>query len=216
MERSVDRLNLGCGHVCAPNWTNVDGSNRAWLVSQAPWLDGLLVGMRLLSPTEFQQGITYANLLRRFPWADQSVGAIYMGEILEHFTEKEGKHVLGECYRVLKPGGILRIRVPDHARFWKNYVDEYEQVRQRPRTNWSLEHTKWTSMYFRTICVDRPRPWMSMGHFHKWMYDDVSLTLLLESLNFQHVERKAFHESDIPHIDAVEVRDDLIVEARRP
>jgi predicted SAM-dependent methyltransferase len=184
-------------------------------VSRLSWLDRLLVGLRLLPPTDFQAGIVYVNLLRPFPWPDQSINAIYMGEILEHFTEDEGKRVLRECYRVLGPGGILRIRVPDHARFWKNYVDEYEQIRQQPRESWSLHHARWTGMYYRNICVDRPRIWQSMGHYHKWMYDDVSLTLLLESLNFRNVERKAFHQSEIPYIEEVEVRDDLIVEAKR-
>jgi hypothetical protein len=55
-----------------------------------------------------------------------------------------------------------------------------------------------------------------MGHFHKWMYDDISLILLLESLGFQDVGRKGFHDSAIAGIDAVEVRDDLIVEGTRP
>jgi hypothetical protein len=71
-------------------------------------------------------------------------------------------------------------------------------------------------MYFETMCVDRPRLWQSMGHFHKWMYDEVSLVLLLENLGFVNVERKAFLDSAIPAIHEVEARDDLIVEATRP
>ncbi len=210
------KLNLGCGPVQPAGWTNVDGSNRAWLASRHPWLDRLLVLTRVTAATEFSGKTVYADLLRRFPWQDQSVEGIYMGEILEHFTQQEGEHVLRECFRILQPGGILRIRVPDHARFWTNYLTEYEQTKQQPRAKWTLDHTRWTAMYFETMCVNRPRPWQSMGHYHKWMYDDVSLILLLESLGFEQVERKPFHQSAIPHIDEVEVRDDLIVEAVRP
>jgi predicted SAM-dependent methyltransferase len=209
-------LNLGCGPVHAAGWTNVDGSNRAWLASRLTWLDRLLVAARLLPPTEFSAKTVYANLLRPFPWGDQSAASIYMGEILEHFTKTDGEWILRECYRTLKPGGLLRIRVPDHARFWQNYVSEFERAKERPRTEWSLEHTRWTAMYFRDICVRRPKLWQSMGHFHKWMYDEISLIMLLETVGFQRVSRKAFHDSDIPRIDAVEVRDDLIVEATRP
>ena len=39
-------LNLGCGPVSPQGWVNVDGSNRAWLASRLPLLDGLLVRLR--------------------------------------------------------------------------------------------------------------------------------------------------------------------------
>jgi len=209
-------LNLGCGHVHGASWTNVDGSNRAWLASRLPWLDRLFVTLRLIPPTELSSATVYANLLRRFPWEEKSVASIYMGEILEHFTKESGDWILRECYRTLKSGGLLRIQVPDHARFWQNYVSEFERAKKLPRAEWSLEHTRWTAMYFRDICVRRPRLWQSIGHFHKWMYDEISLILLLETIGFRNVNRKAFHDSDIPRIDQVEVRDDLIVEATRP
>jgi len=210
------RLNLGCGPVHPAHWVNVDGSNRAWLASRFSWLDRFLVTLWILPPTEFNATTVYANLLRRLPWGDHTVEAIYMGEILEHFSQKEGEHVLRECYRVLKPGGILRIRVPDHACFWKNYIEEYTRIMEQPRDEWSLDHTRWTAMYFHDICIRRPRFWQSMGHYHKWMYDEISLILLVEAVGFQCVERKTFHQSCIPQIEVVEVRDDLIVEARRP
>jgi SAM-dependent methyltransferase len=212
----VMKLNLGSGPVQPAGWLNVDGSNRAWLTSKMPWLDRALVRIGVIPPTDFSRGIVYANLLKRFPWEDGTVDAVYMGEILEHFTLDEARHVVAECCRVLKRGGILRIRVPDHARFWGNYIRDYEAMRERPRDHWSLAHTKWTEMSFETICVARPKLWQSMGHFHKWMYDDISLILLLESLGFQDVGRKGFHDSAIAGIDAVEVRDDLIVEGTRP
>ena len=56
----------------------------------------------------------------------------------------------------------------------------------------------------------------SMGHFHKWMFDDVSLILELEAIGFSEVERRAFHDSRIELIQSVEARDDLIVEGVKP
>lgn len=210
------KLNLGCGPVQPPGWINVDGSNRAWLASRLPWVDRLLVTLCLIPPTEFNTQTFHANLQRRFPWQDSSAEKIYMGELLEHLTREEGIHVVRECYRVLKPGGILRIRVPDNTHFWKNYLEEYEKIKQQPMEKWTLAHTRWVEMYFREICVSRPLPWQSMGHFHKWMYDEVSLIQLLVSAGFQNVERKSLHQSRIPDIKKIETREDLIVEATRP
>jgi predicted SAM-dependent methyltransferase len=210
------KINLGCGPVQPSDWVNVDGSMRAWLASRLPWFDRCLVALQLAPATEFGPKTVYANLTKRFPWGDKSADAIYMGEVLEHFTREAGEHVLRECHRVLRPGGTLRIRVPDHARFWTNYLREYDDVRRRPRPEWSLAHTRWTEMYFRDICVGRPHLWQSIGHFHKWMYDDVSLTLLLESMGFTNVGRRPLHQSAISNVEAVETRDDLIVEGTRP
>lgn len=209
------KLNLGCGPVQPAGWTNVDGSNRTWLASRLPWLDWLLVRLRLLAPTEFGTQTVYAHLDRRFPWADNSVDMIYMGEVLEHFTKHEGEHVLTACYRVLRPGGVLRLRVPDNARFWENYLAAFARTRQAPRTEWNLKHTFWIEQFFRDICV-RWRPLRFMGHFHKWMYDEISLILALEQVGFQEVHRMPYLMSRIPDIEAVEVRKDLIVEGIKP
>lgn len=210
------KLNLGCGHIQPQCWINVDGSNRAWLASRLNWLDRCLVAMKILSPTDFSESIMWANLLKRFPWKSGSVDVIYLGEMLEHFTKEEAEHVLRECRRVLRSGGIIRIRVPDNAAFWRKYLSEYDEMRTRPREQWNLNHTRWTLMYFDNLCVRRPRPWQSMGHFHKWMYDDVSLILALQALGFIDATRMAFHRSRIPDIESVEERDDLIIEATAP
>jgi len=206
------RLNLGSGPVCPPNWKNVDGSNRAWLAATFPLIDRLLSKIRILPPTEFY-GVGYVDLTNRFPWNDESVDVIYMGELLEHFNAQQGKSVIRECYRVLKKDGILRIRVPDNAKFWKSYLNEYDSVYKQPRASWNENHTRWVEMFFDDICIHKPRLFRSMGHFHKWMYDDVSLILLLESCGFRDVDRMQYHKSRITDVDAVEVRDDLIVEA---
>ena len=47
------------------------------------------------------------------PWSDGSVDLIIASHFLEHITRAEGDRFLKECSRVLKPGGVLRITVPD-------------------------------------------------------------------------------------------------------
>jgi predicted SAM-dependent methyltransferase len=208
------RLNLGCGHVTPPGWLNVDGSNRAWLASRFPAVDRLLTGAKLIPPSEFTGHTTYANISRAFPWPDGTASAVYMGEVLEHFTAETGEALVRRCHRVLAPGGVLRLRVPDNARFWTNYLKEYAAVRERPRQEWTTEHTRWIEWFFRDICVTKPGRFTphSFGHYHKWMYDDVSLIALFEKVGFREVDRMPFRKSRIPGIDAVEARDELIVE----
>jgi predicted SAM-dependent methyltransferase len=57
---------------------------------------------------------------------DNTVDLIYNCHVLEHFKRREMPRVLGEWMRVLKPGGVLRISVPDFAKL----ADVYQRYRQ--------------------------------------------------------------------------------------
>jgi len=208
------KLNLGCGPVQAPGWVNVDGSQRAWLVARAKWLDRLVTLARLLPPSDFD-GVTFARLDKPFPWPDNSAEAVYAGEVLEHFTEADGLDLLRRCWRVLAPGGHIRVRVPDNERFWRNYLAEIDATRRLPRKSWTAGHARWVHMFFRDICVRRQFVG-SFGHFHKHAYDEIALSLALEEVGFTNVRRMALHDSGIGDVAAVEVRDDLIVEGVKP
>lgn len=82
------RLHLGCGDIDHPGFVNVDG-RRAKHVHCVQRIDKLA----------------------RF--CDDSASLIYVSHCLEHVSHRELVHVLREWRRVLKPGGVVRISVPD-------------------------------------------------------------------------------------------------------
>jgi predicted SAM-dependent methyltransferase len=47
-----------------------------------------------------------------WPWEDNTIEYIRMDSTLEHFDQDTRLKVVNECHRILKPGGILWIRVP--------------------------------------------------------------------------------------------------------
>ncbi|HVL14534.1 MAG TPA: methyltransferase domain-containing protein [Gemmata sp.] len=204
------KLNLGCGPVQPPGWVNADGSNRAWLATRIGPLDRALTALRLLPRTEFGANV-YVNLFKPLPWPTDSASAVYLGEVLEHFTREDGESLLRECRRVLAPGGVLRVRVPDTLAMWGRYADELRETLAHPRDRWTLKHVEVVRMFFRDIATSSPGRG-SWGHFHKWAYDEVSLILLFESLGFREVARRGLHDSRIPGVEVVENRYDLIVE----
>lgn len=57
--------------------------------------------------------------LRSFPWPfmSGSVEAILASHILEHFDKSAGRLFLRECYRILQPGGVLALAVPNMDKF---------------------------------------------------------------------------------------------------
>lgn len=83
------KLHLGCGPRLIPGFVHIDAQ-------PAPHVD-------IVGPVE------------RLPMEDNSVSLIYASHVLEHFSRKAYKDVLREWFRVLRPGGILRLAVPDFA-----------------------------------------------------------------------------------------------------
>lgn len=100
----MQRLNLACGSVVHPGWTNVD-----WRSS-----DGSVI---------------QCDLRERLPFSDDSASAIYTSHFLEHLTKRDAQAFMKEVYRVLCPGGVFRAVVPDLEEIVLSYLGALEQIR---------------------------------------------------------------------------------------
>lgn len=100
------KLNFGCGTRFADGWDNID------FYSSGP-------------------EVRRVNLLRGLPYPSSSFDAVYSSHVLEHFTQSQCLAMLRECFRVLKPGGSVRVVVPDI----ELTIDEYQRVRKLPNTD---------------------------------------------------------------------------------
>jgi SAM-dependent methyltransferase len=94
-------LNFGCGTAFHPEWTNLDA---------AP-----------VSPE-----IIAHDLRSGFPFAAETFDAVYGSHVLEHLEPEAGAQLLQECFRVLKPGGVVRIVVPDLETIARLYLQALE------------------------------------------------------------------------------------------
>lgn len=81
-------LHLGSGNVYHPNFINIDGF---------PY-----------------PNVHYVrNIYNLKNFEDNTVDSIYASHCLEHFEYSKINSVLSEWFRVLRPGGVLRLSVPD-------------------------------------------------------------------------------------------------------
>src|ERR1051325_1885067 len=62
---------------------------------------------------EWSPDIMIANLTRPLPLPKQSVDVVYSSHTLEHLYVEDAKLLVKEIHRILKPGGLCRIVVPD-------------------------------------------------------------------------------------------------------
>lgn len=84
------KLHLGCGSRYIPGFEHIDAVDHPH--------------------------VTVRHAVDRLPMiADGSVDLIYACHVLEHFPRRETARVLAEWRRVLRPGGTLRLAVPDFA-----------------------------------------------------------------------------------------------------
>ena len=115
------RLNVGCGRAPSAGWLNYDNSPTVWL-AKAPLLTRLLHRAGVIDAGSFEfaafcraNPILHANA-KRIPHASGTVDVIYSSHMIEHLVRDDAWAFLLECHRALKPGGRLRLVVPDlHA-----------------------------------------------------------------------------------------------------
>lgn len=91
-------VNVGCGCRIHADWLNLD------LHAAAP-------------------GVIVCDLTRGLPLTDGEADVIYSAAVLEHVRRENVPAFLAECRRVLKPGGYLRLAVPDFERQAKVYLE---------------------------------------------------------------------------------------------
>ena len=93
------KLNIGCGRNCKEGFINIDS------VERENKLDMIL------------------DVTKKFPFEKDSVDYIYAEHFIEHLNWLEGLKFLRNCFRVLKPNGILRLVLPDYYHIFQAYLD---------------------------------------------------------------------------------------------
>lgn len=120
-------LNLGCGSRYLKDWTNID------FVSSS-------------------KHVASHNLLEGIPHPDNQFKVVYHSHVLEHFEKNDATAFIKECHRVLAPGGILRVVVPDLEQIAKQYLAYLERALEQPS---DLNHSnyEWSviEMYDQTV-----------------------------------------------------------------
>jgi len=74
----------------------------------------------------------YYDVRRPLKFPDNSFDAVYPCHILEHLTLEEGKRFISEVFRVLKPGGICRLSLPELEGKVREYLKCLEEVANEP------------------------------------------------------------------------------------
>jgi SAM-dependent methyltransferase len=240
-------LNLGCGSKTSPDpkVVNIDWSillrirSNPLLRRFAPLL---LNGYRLERFKAMPDNLMVHDIARGIPFADSSVDMVYHSHVLEHLDRGVASQFIRECARVLKPGGLIRIVVPDFERYCRNYLDhvalcEVEGASAIEQHDSLLEPLLSMSVRREAFGSSQQRPVRRFienlllgdarrrGQTHQWMYDRFNLTALLIDGGFLETKVQRFDTSgmegwaglglDVNDVGGEYKPESLYMEARR-
>ncbi|MEA3059759.1 MAG: hypothetical protein QOE50_1171 [Sphingomonadales bacterium] len=169
------KLHIGCGTNPLDGWLNTEYS-------------------ALVPP-----GALYLDATRPFPLPSASFDLIFSEHMIEHVRLDGAVSMLGECQRVLKAGGRIRIATP-RLEFMVELL-----------TDPSDAHRRYADLHYEGL-VDEPTvrtPARIVNDYHRmwghcFVYDEPTLRLLVERAGFVNVQVEAVNESGDPRFRNIE------------
>ena len=174
----VHLINLGCGTRTIPGFINIDFFSTPGIDYGADLRYPLMIGCDV-------------------------VNGIFCEHTLEHLNYREVDALLSECRRILKPGGAIRIVVPDLSLFLRNYSEGNRQ--------WFRE---WERMMFRdSIMMVRSKrtlgspleaiSFVTQEYGHSSCWDFETLRNHLERSGFRDIVQVSFGKGNFErlHVD---------------
>ena len=152
------KLNLGCGkRNFGEDWIHIDGSNYEHI---------------------------YSHDIVNLPFEENTIDIIYASHVFEYFDREQANIVLNKWKKCIKPGGVLRIAVPnfeEYTRLYANGKITLDQCLGPLYGKWKMTETE-------TI-------------YHKTTYDFTSLKNILENNGFKDVKKWNWKEVEHGNID---------------
>ncbi|MER2265795.1 DUF6625 family protein [Methylobacterium oxalidis] len=144
--------------------------------------------------------IVALDATKPFMIPDESFDYVYTEHMIEHLSFPDGLNMLGECHRILRPGGVLRIVTPSLGFLLKIISPDRTPLEERYRY-WSVTATiadppAVTNALFLNNFV---RAWG-----HQFIYDNETLRLALQLAGFREIEACEINVSRHPELQSLE------------
>lgn len=178
LDHDVRKLHLGCGKNILDGWLNTDVLSR-------------------------RRDVRYLDVTKRFPFSNtDEFDYVFSEHLIEHIPLSGGLAMLGECCRILKLGGKIRITTPDLA-FLINICREDKSAIESEYIAWVAERLPPPPAFGQLpeslIVNDFMRNWG-----HQFIYDERTLSLALQSAGFSDITRCELNASDHDPLRGIE------------
>jgi predicted SAM-dependent methyltransferase len=148
-------LDVGCGRNSRPENINLDYH----------WRPGVDV---------------CCDITEGLPFPDSYVAGIFTEHCLEHIPFRSGFFVLKEFHRIIRPGGYVRIIVPDLS----IYVGQYTQALPMPYA----DRDSIDGIYSPAMSINR----IMRSHGHCFIYDFDTMKQMITAVGFVDVVKRKY------------------------
>jgi SAM-dependent methyltransferase len=196
---TTPRLHIGAAKNAMPGWLDTD-----------------------LRPR--RRDVLYLDVTEPFPFGGATFDYVFSEHLIEHIAYEEGRFMLSECFRVLKPGGTIRIATPDLERLMALVSPEKGEPEKA--------YIAWITDRFIPGAVSRRGAIVVNNAFygfdHRFLYDRETLAGLLEEVGFRDTGYHVPGESGDEHLRGIEAHgrsvnnaemmrfETMVIEAARP
>lgn len=188
---AVRKLQIGAGPNEFPGWLNADFSPRS-------------------------RSAIFMDATQPFPLPGASFDFIFSEHMIEHVPFEQGQKMIAECFRVLKPGGTIRIATPNLENVAALETAGPTEAQQR-YVRWAIDNHveyaprdgKGAEGGYRPSYVINNFFW---GFGHYFVYDPASLGGALTRAGFSDVRSFMPGESDVAELRGLETHAKLIGE----
>jgi predicted SAM-dependent methyltransferase len=206
-------VQYGCGFSVPYGWLNFD-SSPTLRFERLPIIGALYTRNR----QRFPDAVRYGDVVGGLPVPSSSCAGVYASHVLEHLALDDFYKALDETMRILRPGGVFRLVVPDLEQLARCYIAAIEQ--QASNASHLLMRRAHLGMETRNRGIAGILRDLLGNSKHLWMWDYLSLHAALQQHGFTDVRRAEFNDSYEPMFKFVEDAGRFewacAVEARRP
>lgn len=171
----VKKLQLGSSFTPLNGWLNTD------LILEIP-------------------GVIYLDATRRFPFDNETFDYVASEHMIEHIDYDSGMAMLRESFRVLKPGGAIRIATPD--------LRVLLGLNAMERTSAQNEYIEWIISKLFPGVTDCKAAFVINNAFrcwgHQFLYDAETLKAALARCGFENLKQHKPGESNDPNLRDIE------------
>lgn len=145
-------------------------------------------------------GVIYMDAAARFPLPDRSIDYLFSEHLIEHLSYEGGLHLLRESFRVLKPGGKIRVVTPDLEFYLSLFTASRSEMQER--------YLRWaTRAYLPQVEINHPT--LVLNHHvrhwgHQFLYDRETLSRSVTAAGFVEPSYHRANETDEPAFKGLE------------
>ncbi len=186
-------IQYGCGLDNPDGWGNYDASPTL-RIQKLP-----VVGAFAKKRAGFPGDVKYGDIVKGLPLGNDSVDVVYCSHVLEHLSLSAFEDALKNTYKILKPGGVFRLVLPDFRVLVDEYINnesELAAVSFMCNTGMASETR---NRGFKGFLVE----WLGNSR-HLWLWDYPSLRKYLKDTGFTEIRRAYFGDSSDSIFNSVE------------